>query len=426
MISVVKFSIALALVADVNVELLDGTTLTGDVRELEEDSFTLVVDGSDERRSIDEVKQIRFLSPQPAKDDGLVATLRDGSEIAAGRMTATAAEVTIESAALEKAILPRDQVRSLLLQKIEDEQRPQWVAFLDRSNKRDLLIVKKRDEAGLDFLTGVVSAVTDETVPFLLDGSEIPVPRERIVGVVFAKNDTPSGRPEGARVSLVDGTSLLSPEIFLEDDRLIFATGWDEFLEAKLSSVDSIDYSVGRFHYLSDLPVFRETYFGLQPEGDAWGTQFENDRSTRDGLSSPWRMSRDRFPNTGRPPLTLRGRRFSKGLCIFPSARIEFVLDGRYSALQAVVGVDDDVAFNQQKGQPQTAVELRIEKDGEQVIRKLIRALDDPFDLNVDLTGADTLSLIVDFGDGSSVCDYLDLAEARLLVNKAANRNDAP
>ena len=115
--------------------------------------------------------------------------------------------------------------------------------------------------------------------------------------------------------------------------------------------------------------------------------------------------------------MTLRGQRYQKGLCIFPSAKIEYALDGNYSSLKAIVGVDDDVAFNQQKGAPDTVVELKVLADGEQVFRRLIAAREEQVMLDLNLSNVNTLSIVVDFGDGSSMCDYLDLADARLVVD---------
>lgn len=420
MIAVLTYSCALVLLADVQVEVLEGPAMSGELKTLDEDSLTIVVDGAEVTRAVEDVLKVTFAAPSPTATDPLQVVLHDGSTVAARQISATADEVSTTATAVAELAIPRKLVRGVLLQTIENAQQPQWDAFLKRDNERDLLVVQKRDEPGLDFLTGIVSGITETAVPFLLDGTEIPVPRERIVGIVFPRPTEAPAQAEGARIQLTDGTTLFGSDVFVEDGLVSFETGWGEFLEVDLSRLSSVDYSTGRFHYLSDLPVLSETYFGLQPEGDDWGDQFEADRSTRLGLSSPWRMSRDRFPNTGRPPLTLRGQRYAKGLCIFPSARIEFALDGRYSALQAVVGVDDDVAFNQRKGQPVTAVELRIEADGEIVSRQLVKALDEPVRLNVDVSAANTLSLIVDFGDGSSVCDYLDLADARLIVDKSA------
>jgi hypothetical protein len=44
----------------------------------------------------------------------------------------------------------------------------------------------------------------------------------------------------------------------------------------------------------------------------------------------------------------------------------------------------------------------------------LISAHDQPVPLRLMVAGRSTLEVEVDFGDGSSVCDWLDLADAKL------------
>ena len=395
-------------------------SVNGELQSLDEDQLVLTTaDQPSVPIAIDDILKLQFgkVIVASTEADPLKIILNDSSEIASQTTTATASEITANSTLVGKLTVPRDAVRGLVLQTLKQDWEPQWLAFLARSNDKDMLVVEKRDGSGLDFLAGVVVAVNLEDVPFLLDGSEIPVPRKRIVGVVFAKTEQPAAAPTGIAIELHDGSVIRGRDAFLEDEKLNFEASWEQFVELKIANVASIDFSSGRLHFLSDLEPLEETYFGLEPAGQEWGTQFEADRSTRTGLSSLWRMSKDRFPNSGRPPLTLRGQRFRKGLCIFPSAKIEYALDGNYTSLQALVGVDDDVAFNQQEGRKQTAVELRIEADGEQIFKTLINALDEPLPIDLKMTGVTTLSLIVDFGDGSSVCDFLDLADARLIVD---------
>ena len=52
------------------------------------------------------------------------------------------------------------------------------------------------------------------------------------------------------------------------------------------------------------------------------------------------------------------------------------------------------------------------------VYEKLIAATDDPLPVRFSLEGIATLTILVDFGDGSSVCDWLDIADARLVIAK--------
>ena len=336
----------------------------------------------------------------------------------AGTISADATTIRLTSELLGKLEIPRANVRAVLLQALKPDWTLQWDAFVERTSEKDMLIVEKRDGLGLDFLSGVVSTVTEEAVPFLLDGNEIPVPRQRVVGVVFGNIDESAARlSSGLSMKLIDGTVLRGRQLTMDNLTFRVEAGWGGSLQIPVSNVQSIDFSSGRLHYLSDLEPINEQYLGLDPAGKEWGQLFDEDRTTRTGLSSQWRMSRDRFPNSGRPPLTLRGQRYQKGLCIFPSAKIEYALDGNYSSLKAIVGVDDDVAFNQQKGAPDTVVELKVLADGEQVFRRLIAAREEQVMLDLNLSNVNTLSIVVDFGDGSSMCDYLDLADARLVVD---------
>ena len=81
--------------------------------------------------------------------------------------------------------------------------------------------------------------------------------------------------------------------------------------------------------------------------------------------------------------------------------------------MECVVGIDDEVAFNGSH-----AVALKITGDGNVLFEKLITSTDAPLPLRLSVDGVSTLTVLVDFGDGSSVCDWLDLADARLVIAK--------
>ena len=422
LISILKIAsmLQLLLLIDVEVATLDGGTSVGELNSI--DQQTIVLNGPDDKRvdvPLADALELRFTSDgdAPTTNNQLEIILTDHSAISVGRISANASEVSSSSDLLGPLKIPRNVVRAVLLQPLKPDWRLQWDAFLERSNEKDMLIVEKRDGLGLDFLAGIVSSITEQEVPFLLDGNEIPVPRPRVVGIVFGIAEDAVKRSSGLSVKLQDGAVVRGDAITMADDIFQIDVTWGQRLLIPVNRIVSIDFSSGRLHYLSNLEPITELYLGLDPPGKEWGPLFAEDRATRDGLSSQWRMSRDRFPNSGRPPLTLRGRRFEKGLCIFPSAKIEYALDGKYLKLNAVVGIDDEVAFNQQKGEPDTVVELKILADGEPVFQRLIGARQEPVVMDLKLTGVNTLTFIVDFGDGSSMCDYLDIADARLVID---------
>ena len=418
---VLKLVLISVQLIDARVTTLDGQTVQGTLTSLDTDHAVLVgQDSATQTVPLAEITDIEFGSAAAASADEKLSavTLVDGSVVRTTELTATADTVTGKSDLAGEVLIPRDSVRALQLQQLKPEWRAEWAAFLERDNAKDILVVLKRDGSGLDFLSGVVAAVSAQDVPFLLDGEQIPVPRPRVFGVVFSQAVSSAQNAAAVIVlKLADGSALHVDGVKAANAALTGVTSWGQDVVVPLNMVSGIDFSGGRLHYLSDLDPISERCFGLDPADKAWGDLFAQDLTTRTGLSSQWRMSRDRFPNSGRPHLSLRSQTYTKGLCIFPKAAVEYALDQKYTRLTAVVGVDDEVAFNQQKGRPPTAVELRIEADGQAILTRLVKATDAPFPLDVDLTGVTTLAVIVDFGDGSSTCDYLDLADARLLVD---------
>lgn len=409
-------SLLLFVPTDVEITTLDGKTVSGELQSLTPEAVEL--QSGKETVSLP-MAQLMTLTLQadkePAEAKGeMSVVLTDGSRLAVSSPLATADELTAESELGEFAF-PRSSVRAVRLQPAKAEWSGEWRAFLKRSNEKDMLVVQKRSSEGLDFLAGVVSAISDEAVTVLVSGNEIPVPRKRVYGVVFAR--TTERLPGAAAVALNNGDLLKARTVELEDGVLIVDSSWGEFVDVPQALLRSIDFSSGRIHYLSDLEPIKETYFGLHPHETEFDELFADDRTTRNGYSLPWKMSRDQFPNSGRPPLTLRGTVYEKGLCLFPKAQVDYGLDGAYTRFQAVVGVDDDVALNQVKGREVTAVKLEVVIDGQVQWEQLVSADAEPIKLDIDLSDASTLSLRVDFGDGDSTCDFLDLADAKLLVN---------
>ena len=75
---------------------------------------------------------------------------------------------------------------------------------------------------------------------------------------------------------------------------------------------------------------------------------------------------------------------------------------------KAVAGIDDAV---RETGNAR----LAISADGKMLFDRTIRGKDAPVDLDLDISGAKRLSILVDFGDQFDAGDFLDLADARMV-----------
>ena len=83
-------------------------------------------------------------------------------------------------------------------------------------------------------------------------------------------------------------------------------------------------------------------------------------------------------------------------------------MSGKGKRLKALAGIDDSV---REAG----SARLIITGDGKTLYDGKILGRDEPVDLDLDVAGVKRLNIVVDFGEGLDVGNYLDLADARIV-----------
>ena len=392
------------------ISTLDGNIQQGTLIVISPDEVEVQVDASRVKLLMSDIMLIDFPETKSVvSDEPQVVSLQDGSQLNCSGANRTAMELTVSSATFGELKIANKHVRSIRLQADNPAYRSQWNTFLKRETDKDLLIVAKRDGSGLDFLAGVVSAIGVEKTEFLLDGETVPVPAARVYGVVFASMQLapPVNLTSAARVTSHKGDQFSANTVKFAGGAFEIETVWGQSLQGASALIRSIDLSSGRVQYLSDLEPLEERLDGIDPEGSLLAGLIDKEEEAL--LFGPRRDTT--MERTSR--LRLRGREFSKGLCIHSRTEISWALDEKYTSLDCQVGIDDEVAFSGQH-----IVALKISGDGNVLFEKNIATTDDPLPLQLPLSGVSTLTILVDFGDNESTCDWLDLADAKLLIAK--------
>jgi NPCBM/NEW2 domain len=390
-------------------KLLSGQTIDGQLKAITADVVSIATDGATQAISLTDVLEILHTSQKTAAKQVQEVRLKDGSVLSCDTIRRAAHSLTAESSVLGSLTIPATSVAAVRLQKLDDSVAAQWTTFLGRNADKDLLVVPKRDGSGLDFLSGIVSSVSNTEISFLLDGDTIPVPAPRVFGIVFADN-TESAMSASTAVTTISHDTLLATQVTVANEELQCRASWGQQLTLPLDAVTRIDLSRGRIHYLSDLKPIAENFMGIDPEGDLFA-----------GLIDP-RIARTLYGPArdhtieGRSPLRLRGQTFARGLCIHSKTELVFALDRKYKSLEAIAGVDDQVAFNLNR-----QVLLIVSADGDELYRHTFNSQDDPVTLSIPVSDAQTLTILVDYADNNSQCDWLDLADARLILAPESN-----
>jgi hypothetical protein len=392
---------------DARITLLSGPPRAGQVVALDDATLTLSESGQLAEVPVGDILSIELPSVTAPGTESQQLVLSDGSRLSVSSLVRTAQQVTAASGWLGAIEIPSSQVRSMRLQPENPALAAAWQEFQQRKTGKDLLVVAKRDGSGLDFLSGVVSSVSAEQIQFLLDGDAVPVPAARVYGIVF-------GQPENASATGSPGAKLLSgqdrvsmQDVSVAGARVSGTTGWGQSVDVALEQVSGIDLSGTRIRYLSELSPVEERFQGIDSENNLLAGLISPDQ--QQALFGPRRdVSLER-----QSKLRLRGQEYDRGLCVHSRTQITWNLAGGYTSLQAVIGIDDEVAYNGQH-----AVLLKIRGDDRVLFEELVGTSDPPRLISIPLDGVSTLSLLVDFGDGDSVCDWLDLADAKLIIAK--------
>lgn len=296
---------------------------------------------------------------------------------------ATDEAISMRSRLLGELSLPWEAVSMLALRGGEGpgkQQRPR-----SGGQNQDVLHLANGDSVG-----GTILAISKQQIELDSTVGNVQVARSGIASVSFNPDLTYLPTPEKlhALVWLSDGSRLTATALDWNGTQLVLETPYGVRVEIDPSAVEQMQFLGGRLVYLSD----------MEPQ------EYEHTPY----LSVRWPYQRDR--SVGGNPIQLGGRTYAKGLGMHSASRLRYALDGRYQRFEATVGIDDETEGD-------GSVVFRVLVDGrERLATPVVRGADGPITLEpLDLTGAQTLELLVEHADYGDVQDHADWADARLV-----------
>lgn len=387
--------ISLLILADLpaDVSTLDGQRLTGELQSISAKEVVVQVDGESRTIPVSNLQEVR-----PKRDEGqaspltvgvspITVTLHDGSLLLPSEFSATSRQATVTSSLLGQLQVPKGNVAHVRFARMDQSLAPAWQALLEREHRNDLVIVRKGE--ALDHVEGVVGTIDAAKVNLLLDGNTIPIPRNRVFGVIYAKTGA-AVRPL-CSFDLTDGQQLAAAAAQLEGETFTVEMTSGEKITVPAEDVRRIDFSLGKIRSLADLePTSVEYPADLLPQ-----------------LARVWQYRRGQ--NSRGAPLLLGGQTYDDGLWIHSGTKLRYRLGREYRRLNGLMGIDEDI------GECMPEVGVIIRGDGRELLNTKLSRGDDPHALDLDVAGIRELEIEVVSTDPDGVCEHLDLVEARLI-----------
>ena len=394
------FWMTIAQMPAVQVVTLGGEQYQGTLETLSSDTVVINTESKPVSIPIVEVLAIQStLQPTTATNDSPIEiNLIDGSRLRVKSMTSTGSVATVNHSELGELKLAVSTISNVRLVPSDVKIDNEWKQLIERPLKKDAVAVRKGDI--LDHLDGVVGSLTDASMQFQLDGDDIVVKREKIFGLIYSKRES-IAKKAVAQFELASGDRLAVKQISRADTRwkARLVCGLDLDVDQKL--FQSLDYSLGKVAYLSD----------LEPRNVKLTPYFDIPISF-----SSIEYRRDKDFDGGR--ISLGDKTYAKGLAIHSQTQMKYRLGGDYRRFQAVMGIGDEVPYGD--------VDVVIKGDGKILFKGPVIAIEQddkgivhrcpPQNLDLDVKGVVELELFVDFGsDRRDIGDRLYLANARFI-----------
>ncbi|MEX2309286.1 MAG: NPCBM/NEW2 domain-containing protein [Pirellulales bacterium] len=325
-------------------------------------------------------------------DGGRLVTAADWAGGAAVRLDGDA--MVVLSDTFGEVRLPRAAVRGVVFvhQRHPEERAALAGRVQSFSGKKHAIFLTNDDR-----LVGSVEELARGSVTIETEAGSAKLPLSRVEAVLLSDSRQPSAvshQPEVV-MGMRDGSVVYAVAVRGDEKELVveLADGV-KLLGGGMEDVVLLQSLGGRFVYLSDLEPadYRHVPY----------------------LNAEWPYQRDR--NLLGEPLVVRSKRYLKGISMHSAGRLTYRLDDAYQRFDAAVAVDDSAG-----GRGSVTFGVYVLRDGqwqEAFTSGVVRGGEGPRQVSVDVSGAQGLTLTVDYADRGDEMDRADWLDARLVKSR--------
>lgn len=368
----------------VMVKSLDGSTGMGTLHSLDADSLTFhVKGGADNRLMLPDVMWVARQSNEPMQEESLPLVMLTNDDVLCGVVT----KVDEETLTLDWQIttpptsvaIPLEYVRSIAF------RQPREASTRGRVRRLWALLETKADRlisTDLTHVEGQLTGISENNVHLETPLGDVETPITELLAVNFNRELWTKPEPDGSYVlaMLRDGSRVTWDTLQLTDEgQLSGLTVWGTGLAVPVEHITQLQFLGNRIVSVAD----------LEPSAYQFTPYFNEQHP----------LIRNRNVRGG--PLRLRGTSYAAGLGVYSQATISYDLtNGGYEQFCAVIGVDD-------AAQGGGNVVFAVEVDGQRAYespnltgRSPATAIEP-----INVAGAKTLTLIVEFGEFANIGD---------------------
>jgi hypothetical protein len=363
--------------AEQELSTLKGESIKGEVVSITDEKVVYEQGGKRVTVPTKEVLKIDFREAGKPGEGTTYAQLEltDGSLFSCSKWTIKEDRVEMTLLTGQALKLPVKAVRSVMNDAQVEKNRTDWARRLARKPKTDVLVYLNKSK-NLDSIPCTLGEADGKVIKFVADdeGEAKEGRRELsdVHGLIFRRALDPKAPAVSCKVLDTQGDVVFASSATLKEGALTLKTPAGATVELKADTVAVVDYTKGRFEYLSELEPAKVVARSNVEDGD----KPEQQHVYKD------------VSFTGRDvPIKVAGKGYKKGLVLRPYAELVYDLKGDFRGFSAVVGLQDNVSV-------EGTVVLVVEGDGT-VIRTIeLTAKSRPVKLDLNIKDVQRLRLV--------------------------------
>lgn len=374
-------------VLEVVVKTVEPEVLRGRLRSLTLNEGAVLLVGGEERRihAADLVRITTTVTKERAPFEAVRFQLAGEDEFHGRVVGADGDHVFVETHDLGRVGLPLEIIQRLDTRHALSAQHRDALAWLDRYDSKmdeDRILLSNGD-----VLLGYIVSLDAVGVRIEGDVGETTVPFDLVVAVRFAQIASVRLPPRYMKAVLRDGARISALSLNWSNDQVTLRTAFGQTLSFPADRIVRLDMVGGRWEWLSALEPISYAHTPM--------------------LALDWPYLIDRNVLGG--SITVAGESFEHGLGVHARCSLTYDLKGEYTEFVTKFGIDDDSG-------PLADVDVEILVDGQRRYRKQnVRRgrLEGP--VRIDVTRANRIELLTDFGDNGDIQDRFNWVEAALI-----------
>jgi hypothetical protein len=299
-------------------------------------------------------------------------------------------------------------VSNFRLKPLNETLAKQWNEIRNLKLPGDVLVVIKRDGTSLDYVEGVLGEIADDRIEFKIDGESNRVDRAKVAGLVYSRPNP--GRQSAPNFNLRGNSGLSAGVVNVlmqKDGFVIITTPSGASFRWPLDDLEAADYSNDKMMYLSDIDPASQNWSPLVglPAGVTLAAEYGQPRRNHSAFGDVLTlMMKDKNSQPGQPGVI---RSFDKGLALRSHTDLVYRISEGFNRFTALAGIDPATASTGN-------VRLTLLADDHSIFDAEIAGNEPPQSIDVPISGAKRLKIIVDFGQNLDTGDWLNLCDAKI------------